>query len=685
MKIVKACIVSIFLTITLHWAIADEVGASIEAGSILGYSVYVGEPFELPAELPSGAYSEVPVWVITNGSDSRYFLSTDFSCVAHKNPGTSILKDADAFSGQTATLTSISDIRASEYGDPSVLDPDIIWRRNYHGIYSAQYLESGFDGKSGYLAIFHGENKNEGFESRNRYYDNMILPSQSYTIPDEYSGLFNGVYKDYWPTYFAIISAAWSPSDENEGNNFMSHDLGPILWPSGGYVTESGEKAGNGLRAPISLVHDGYIYVFYNDQGGIKVSRAPVSGHGAPGTFMNYYRGSFSIPSLPAGFTKENARDFLDVPGGKSTYIHEDLTMRTTRFSVAKLEGTKYFVSVEGRFYYDDQGKSIFQDYLRLSEDLVNWSDAVALPGTISQNGKGVNNPILANSDYTSNTLLSPGHFYVIGSGWADGVMKGVRIRLEVKSAHWPLNGALNDPNFVEDITGNGFDGTGTAPLIFVPGKIGNALEISSEEYISVNQVIDRPEQFTIASWVKTATSGALLSFRDSVNKTYSCFEIEQGNDGTAGALRYAQWDGSTWQGVTTLKTVNNDQWHHVAMTYDEGQVTLYIDGLMQDSTLLTNNNESASADELLIASNRWAEYQFAGLLDDIQFYNYPMTNTEIAALYLEVEDYVCMGGLQYDLNGDCFVDLEDLSMMITQWLDCTRYGDSSCPGVVLP
>ena len=685
MKIVKVCIFLMFLTMTLHRAIAEQTDTGIEAGTLLEYSVYVGESFELPVILPTNAYCEVPAWAVTDDTGSRYFLPTGFSYAAYKNPETSILEDSDAFSGQPVTLTSTSDIRASNYADPSMLDPDTVWRRNYYGIYTAHYLSSGFGGQSGYLAFLHGENKNERIDAYNRYYDNTVLPTQSYIIPDEYSGYTNnGSYQEYWPAYFAFIFVAWSPSDENGGNNFSAYDLGPVLWPSSGYVTEDGTKAGNGLRAPSTILYNGYIYIFYNDQGGIKVSRAPVSGNGAPGTFMNYYKGAFSKPSLPEGFTKETVRDFLDVPGGKSAYIHSDLTMRTTRFSVAKLEGTKYFVGVEERFHYENE-QAIFQNYLRLSEDLVNWSDAVSLPGTASQYGTGLDNPVLVNSDYTSNTLVSPDGFYVVGSGWSDATMKGIKVCFEGKLAHWALDDSLSDPNYIEDITGNGFEGTGITPLTFVPGKIDKAVEISSGNFISIDQVINRPERLTLSSWVKTNASGAIFSFRDSVNGTYSCFEIEQGNDGLAGALRYGQWDGSTWQEITTARTINDNQWHHVAMTYDQGNVVLYIDGLDHDHGTLTNNENSSVVDELLIGSNQWQTFIYEGMLDDIQLYNFAMMKAQIADLYLETEDFICIGEVDYDLNDDCIVDIQDLSLIITQWLACNQYGSTKCDNVELP
>ena len=297
-----------------------------------------------------------------------------------------------------------------------------------------------------------------------------------------------------------------------------------------------------------------------------------------------------------------------------------------------------------------------------------------------------MDNPILANSDYTSNTLVSPDGFYVIGSGWADGTMKGIKVRLEGLLSHWTLDGTAAEPDLVVDVTGNGFDGTGTESLTFVEGKIENAVAIPSGTYITIDQLIDRPDLFTVTAWVKTSSNGAVLSFHDTVGDTFSCIEIEEGGDGAvSGSLRYGQWDGSAWQKVDSVDSVNDNRWHHIAVVYDEGNVVLYVDGLVQSSNTLTNNENSAANNAFRIASNVYGAMIFEGSLDDIRLYNYAMTNVQVADVYLETEAYICVGELEYDLNDDCIVDLGDIALLATQWLECDRYGDGTCFGIVLP
>ncbi len=63
-----------------------------------------------------------------------------------------------------------------------------------------------------------------------------------------------------------------------------------------------------GISEPGTIVANGYIYMFYQyvpnrtsdpeAPSVIQVARAPVSGDGAPGTWLKYYQGSFSQPGL---------------------------------------------------------------------------------------------------------------------------------------------------------------------------------------------------------------------------------------------------------------------------------------------------------------------------------------------------------------------------------------------------
>jgi hypothetical protein len=415
--------------------IAHSLGVSREPPvvGIIGAELPGRVSSDAPSAEPHGAWPEAPAWALTLGGRTRYYFSTAWTFAVEGVAGKNPVVHAGAFDPEGVTLATQDAIRRSDFAPPEELDPAAVWRRNYYGVFSAHRMEHPGSGEPGVLTIQHGENKNEAFPYYERRYANTVLPGVEYGERD-YSGFLDGEYQDYWPGYFGFIGAAWAPLRPGGGNALMAGDLGPILWPQGGYLDEAGEKASSGLRHPSSIVHDGFIYVFYLEapaaggeaKHGIKLARGPVSSGGRPGSFRTWHDGAFEAASLPEGFRKERAPDFLDVPGPPASNVHPELGWGLVRFSVARVEGTPYFLSVEERLL---EGVSAL--YLRASRDLTSWGEAVAVPGTRLPWGEGLHYPLLANAAYTSNTEIDAEGFYLLGS--ASAKMKALRLSVRIR------------------------------------------------------------------------------------------------------------------------------------------------------------------------------------------------------------------------------------------------------------
>lgn len=105
---------------------------------------------------------------------------------------------------------------------------------------------------------------------------------------------------DDWEHYNSFVCAAWIPNTPNTnwGQQRFPNDLGPIAWPSTGYLQTNGEKFTCGVNTPSSIKYNGYLYLFFHDDGqygsagsppfypppeeenrheGITVARAPVA------------------------------------------------------------------------------------------------------------------------------------------------------------------------------------------------------------------------------------------------------------------------------------------------------------------------------------------------------------------------------------------------------------------------
>jgi len=375
--------------------------------------------------------AEIPPWIIPGGYRSYFFVDGNDSYIWSTK---SSITDNKAISLDNAVgpnQASLSYTHSRSYNPNDKIEN---WKRNYDAVYSAEYFNHPVKGPVS-LGFLHGENKNQ--VSGYRMYQNTIQPNVTINLRDPASYSGGKPFHDGWNAYNAIISAAWISNNKqtNWGQQFFKNELGPIAWPSTGYVTGNGIKCTSGLRHPSSVIAGDYVYIFYADSGpfgnnippeegrqeGIKVIRASVADALDAHNYSVYYRdpaGNESwLPSLPEGFTKENMLDFIAVKGPKSTDIMNDYKniSQEVRFSVARVRNTNYFIGVEE--YIDVTDAKKYKVALRFSNDLTHWTDrALTISVADSWDKTQMNYPIFLSKDGWSNTEIDIDDFYILGT-----------------------------------------------------------------------------------------------------------------------------------------------------------------------------------------------------------------------------------------------------------------------------
>jgi hypothetical protein len=260
-------------------------------------------------------------------------------------------------------------------------------------------------------------------------------------------------------------------------------------------------------------------------------------------------------------------------------------------------------------------------------------------------------------------------------------------LRLKILLAYWPFE------NDLIDATGNGYNGTAMSNSsgaqitpIFSTGVAGQAVDLSSTAYIDLVDGLadDFSGGFTFSLWAYPRTAAVwarFLSFNNGQNSDNIFFsrvgveptlrlQIVKGTSGTGGVLDASVIDQSIWQMFT------------VTMAPD-GQAVIYENGVPVASGTVQTPNVIARTNNW-IGKSAWPDAQFNGLLDDIRIYNYPLTRTEVAKLYTDVQttEYICVedeNPLSFDVTGDCRVDLEDIQALASWWMDCDRVPASAC------
>ena len=190
------------------------------------------------------------------------------------------------------------------------------------------------------------------------------------------------------------------------------------------------------------------------------------------------------------------------------------------------------------------------------------------------------------------------------------------------------------------DSSGNNLTGTLTGNPQWQPtgGKAGGALAFDGDgDFIDCgrDEELNITGAVTIAAWIKLAKSTddqKIAGNQDDISGGYklSIFsnkaEFEVRDSGNA--LRNNRFVA----GGTVLQP---DVWYHVVGTYSQGgSIKTYVNAKL-DREQETLSILAASEGPLKIGCEPFSgECLFNGLMDDLQIYNYPLSETEVAALY---------------------------------------------------
>jgi hypothetical protein len=191
------------------------------------------------------------------------------------------------------------------------------------------------------------------------------------------------------------------------------------------------------------------------------------------------------------------------------------------------------------------------------------------------------------------------------------------------------------------DSSGKGRNGTVMGGPLFVAGQAGQAISLDgTDDYVTITgykgilaDAAGVQQPCTITAWVKTTDSGdrTIASWGTNTSMLRVDFRLFEGR------LRVEHGGGNV-QADTTL---NDDNWHHVALTMIQGatisypDVQLWLDG-KDDTTASTDPDVfsiTAGVDMAIGYRATAADRYFLGAIDDVRLYDRVLTQEEIAWL----------------------------------------------------
>mgnify|MGYP003850733693 CR=1 FL=1 len=171
-------------------------------------------------------------------------------------------------------------------------------------------------------------------------------------------------------------------------------------------------------------------------------------------------------------------------------------------------------------------------------------------------------------------------------------------------------------------------NGTGGSNIYEPRSKYGGlALKFTGSEDVTLSGYtgINGANTRTVACWVKTdwnKTSG-LVHWGAAGTKSRSSFKFQG-----SGQIRYEFQGG----GVTGVALVNDNEWHHVAYTYDGNTIRIYVDGV-EDATLDAVIDTGVAGETDVNIGSQLGGSLFQGIIDDVRIYEEVLTPDQIKFL----------------------------------------------------
>jgi hypothetical protein len=189
----------------------------------------------------------------------------------------------------------------------------------------------------------------------------------------------------------------------------------------------------------------------------------------------------------------------------------------------------------------------------------------------------------------------------------------------------------------VKDLSGAGNHGLVVAAQP-APGKAGTALSFDGKNaYVecAITESLNLTKAFTISVWInarswRNADVDYIVSQDDWKGRTSRGFVLRGSNNGQASVT---VGDGQ-WHPVSSKERLAPGEWRHLAATFGDGQLSIYVDGALKNS-VKAPASLVPSTHRLRIGRGSFApDRAFHGVIDEVAIFNRALTADEVKAIY---------------------------------------------------
>lgn len=208
---------------------------------------------------------------------------------------------------------------------------------------------------------------------------------------------------------------------------------------------------------------------------------------------------------------------------------------------------------------------------------------------------------------------------------------------------HWAFEDGSGQS--VTDSSGNGNDGVfGSSPDEGSDDPSWTTDSAAGQyaiEFDGVNDLVDvgtadefEQPVYSWSLWLKAPQSPVNTSIGQPMSNADEQFVASWDHTHPGFIASAAHKTGDTWVGVQIQNPLTGGEWHHIAATYDGAELSIYLDGNLEESKVVGPANDSEG--HLTFGSGYYAGAPlsyFEGKIDDVRIYSRALTGEEVAQL----------------------------------------------------
>jgi hypothetical protein len=126
-----------------------------------------------------------------------------------------------------------------------------------------------------------------------------------------------------------------------------------------------------------------------------------------------------------------------------------------------------------------------------------------------------------------------------------------------------------------------------------------------------------------VSAWVQTSSGAQQPAFSNRGNGLYF---------GTTGGRFFAYYNNSSTPSMTSIKTVNDNKWHHLVWTSNGSTSKMYVDGQLDSS--MTQTRSSADTSTGYIGFDQSNNEYFSGNIAQVAVYTQTLGSLDVQRLY---------------------------------------------------